>query len=244
MPPCISPCIMTRRPHHAPALPRSWPWCTFFCLFPCQAGCQWLPRLTRTPAGQHICTITRYEHTTLLPCERPCCHPIPAPGQIPQTNATDKCPGICPEHTQGKRSWPALRSRPATLLCAAAIVMSGSRGSVSAAQAVDFNVRGEWGVSFDYGQNGTFTGGNGQTGYDGRQAVRAGYDCRQNEFLAKERLAARWTRQYRNTSPAQSSLQSVRQTSGSPAQAVLRALTRPLLKCAAPVLTGQCRRRS
>lgn len=87
MPPCISPCIMTRRPHHAPALPRSWPWCTFFCLFPCQAGCQWLPRLTRTPAGQHICTITRYEHTTLLPCERPCCHPIPAPGQMPQTNA-------------------------------------------------------------------------------------------------------------------------------------------------------------
>ena len=45
-------------------------------------------------------------------------------------------------------------------------------------RAVDFKVAGEWVVNFDYGQNGNFTGGNGQTGYNGSQ----------DEFDAKQRL--------------------------------------------------------
>lgn len=71
-----------------------------------------------------------------------------------------------------------LRSRLATLFLAAALLTCSLTGSAGTACAVDFKVMGEWVVSFDYGQNGNFTGGNGQTGYDGSQ----------DEFQAKERL--------------------------------------------------------
>lgn len=60
------------------------------------------------------------------------------------------------------------------LLLAAGLVLA----QAAPARAVDFRVAGEWVMNFDYGQNGNFTGGNGQTGYNGRQ----------DEFDAKQRL--------------------------------------------------------
>ena len=60
------------------------------------------------------------------------------------------------------------------LLLAAGLVFAQAQG----VRAVDFKVAGEWVVNFDYGQNGNFTGGNGQTGYNGSQ----------DEFDAKQRL--------------------------------------------------------
>lgn len=60
------------------------------------------------------------------------------------------------------------------LLLAAGLVLA----QTAPARAVDFRVVGEWVMNFDYGQNGNFTGGNGQIGYNGRQ----------DEFDAKQRL--------------------------------------------------------
>jgi hypothetical protein len=48
----------------------------------------------------------------------------------------------------------------ATLLLAAGLVL----GAATGASAVDFKVKGKWNVSFDFGQNGQYTGG-GRTGY-------------------------------------------------------------------------------
>ena len=53
----------------------------------------------------------------------------------------------------------------AILLMAAAMLVGG----MGNAQAIDFNVKGQWIMSFEYGQNGNFTGGNGRTGYNSDQ---------------------------------------------------------------------------
>ena len=63
----------------------------------------------------------------------------------------------------------------ATLLIAAGLVFGAG---TTAANAIDFKAKGEWVMSFDYGQNGNFTGGNGQTGYNGKE----------DEFNAKQRV--------------------------------------------------------
>ena len=63
----------------------------------------------------------------------------------------------------------------ATLLIAAGLVFGAG---TTAANAIDFKAKGEWVMSFDYGQNGNFTGGHGQTGYNGKE----------DEFNAKQRL--------------------------------------------------------
>lgn len=62
----------------------------------------------------------------------------------------------------------------ATLLLAAGLVFSAATG----ASAIDFKAKGQWIMSFDYGQNGRFTGGNGMTGYNGSE----------DEFNAKQRV--------------------------------------------------------
>ena len=63
----------------------------------------------------------------------------------------------------------------ATLLIAAGLVFGAT---APAANAIDFKAKGEWVMSFDYGQNGGFTGGHGRTGYNSDQ----------DEFEAKQRL--------------------------------------------------------
>lgn len=63
----------------------------------------------------------------------------------------------------------------ATLLIAAGLVFGAT---APAANAIDFKAKGEWVMSFDYGQNGNFTGGHGQTGYNGGE----------DEFEAKQRV--------------------------------------------------------
>ena len=50
----------------------------------------------------------------------------------------------------------------ATLLLAAGLVF----GVATGASAIDFKAKGQWIMSFDYGQNGGFTGGNGRTGFN------------------------------------------------------------------------------
>ena len=39
------------------------------------------------------------------------------------------------------------------------------------ARSIDFKIKGQWLMAFDYGQNGNFTGGRGQTGFDGKTVV-------------------------------------------------------------------------
>lgn len=62
----------------------------------------------------------------------------------------------------------------ATLLIAAGLVFGVSTG----ANAIDFKAKGQWIMSFDYGQHGNFTGGNGQTGYNNKE----------DEFEARQRI--------------------------------------------------------
>ena len=50
----------------------------------------------------------------------------------------------------------------ATLLLAAGLVF----GAATGASAIDFKAKGQWLMSFDYGQNGGFTGGKGMTGFN------------------------------------------------------------------------------
>ena len=49
----------------------------------------------------------------------------------------------------------------ATLLLAAGLLFSAA----GMAQAIDFKIRVQWIMAFDYGEHGAFTGGNGMTGY-------------------------------------------------------------------------------
>lgn len=77
----------------------------------------------------------------------------------------------------------------ATLLIAAGLVFGAT---APAANAIDFKAKGEWVMSFDYGQNGNFTGGHGQTGYgksnedefEARQRVRLQLDAVASENLS------------------------------------------------------------
>ena len=68
----------------------------------------------------------------------------------------------------------------ATLLLAAGLVF----GAATGASAIDFKAKGQWLMSFDYGQNGGFTGGNGRTGFNGNGSRYAGED----EFEARQRV--------------------------------------------------------
>lgn len=64
----------------------------------------------------------------------------------------------------------------ATLLLAAGMIF----GVVTNSNAIDFKLKGEWIMSFDYGKNGNFSGGNGQTG--------SGWGNGSDEFDAYQRL--------------------------------------------------------
>ncbi|MBR4394584.1 MAG: STAS domain-containing protein [Oscillospiraceae bacterium] len=76
----------------------------------------------------------------------------------------------------------------ATLLIAAGLAFGVSTG----ASAVDFKASGSWLMSFDYGKNGKFTGGNGMTGYgkggedefEAIQRVRLQLDAAASEALS------------------------------------------------------------
>ncbi len=75
----------------------------------------------------------------------------------------------------------------ATLLLAAGLVF----GAATGASAIDFKAKGQWIMSFDYGMNGNFTGGHGQTGYnksedefEANQRVRLQLDAVASESLS------------------------------------------------------------
>lgn len=75
----------------------------------------------------------------------------------------------------------------ATLLLAAGLVF----GAATGASAIDFKAKGQWIMSFDYGMNGNFTGGNGRTGYnksedefEANQRVRLQLDAVASESLS------------------------------------------------------------
>ncbi len=68
----------------------------------------------------------------------------------------------------------------ATLLLAAGLVF----GAATGASAIDFKAKGQWLMSFDYGQNGGFTGGNGKTGFNGASKQYKNED----EFEARQRV--------------------------------------------------------
>ena len=78
----------------------------------------------------------------------------------------------------------------ATLLLAAGLVF----GAATGASAIDFKAKGQWIMSFDYGQNGTFVGksngrtkpgfGNGEDDFEARQRVRLQLDAVASESLS------------------------------------------------------------
>ena len=71
----------------------------------------------------------------------------------------------------------------ATLLLAAGLVF----GVATGASAIDFKAKGQWIMSFDYGQNGGFTGGNGRTGFNSTPNKQSPYN-NEDEFEAKQRV--------------------------------------------------------
>ena len=78
----------------------------------------------------------------------------------------------------------------ATLLLAAGLVF----GAATGASAIDFKAKGQWIMSFDYGQNGTFMGkykghtktgwGNGEDDFEARQRIRLQLDAVASESLS------------------------------------------------------------
>lgn len=72
----------------------------------------------------------------------------------------------------------------ATLLLAAGLVF----GVATGASAIDFKAKGQWIMSFDYGQNGAFTGGAGSTGFNGAPNSRGTGYRGEDEFEAKQRV--------------------------------------------------------
>ncbi|MDR1777835.1 MAG: hypothetical protein LBR31_08440, partial [Desulfovibrio sp.] len=73
----------------------------------------------------------------------------------------------------------------ATLLLAAGLVL----GAATGASAVDFKVKGEWLVTFDYGQNQNFTnnntgGGDGKDEFEASQRFRLILDAVASEALS------------------------------------------------------------
>ncbi len=73
------------------------------------------------------------------------------------------------------------------LLLAAGLAAGISLGTASSASAIDFNVKGQWIASFDYGQNGSFTGGNGRTGYNNREDT---FSARQRQRIQVDAKAS------------------------------------------------------
>ena len=97
----------------------------------------------------------------------------------------------------------------ATLLLAAGLVF----GVATGASAIDFKAKGQWIMSFDYGQNGNFTGGNGRTGYnksedefEANQRVRLQLDAVASESLSGtvffEIGKSTWGKAGSNTTPS------------------------------------------
>ena len=77
----------------------------------------------------------------------------------------------------------------ATLLLAAGLVF----GAATGASAIDFKAKGQWLMSFDYGQNGGFTGGNGQSGFNkanGRYTNEDEFEARQRVRLQLDAVAS------------------------------------------------------
>jgi len=72
----------------------------------------------------------------------------------------------------------------ATLLLAAGLVF----GVATGASAIDFKAKGQWIMSFDYGQNGAFTGGNGNTGFNGSANRGVSTYRGDDAFEAKQRV--------------------------------------------------------
>ena len=72
----------------------------------------------------------------------------------------------------------------ATLLLAAGLVF----GVATGASAIDFKAKGQWIMSFDYGQNGAFTGGNGNTGFNGSTNRGVSTFRGDDAFEAKQRV--------------------------------------------------------
>ena len=70
----------------------------------------------------------------------------------------------------------------ATLLLAAGLVF----GAATGASAIDFKAKGQWIMSFDYGANGGFTGGAGNTGFGGARRTQD-YN-NEDQFEAKQRV--------------------------------------------------------
>ena len=70
--------------------------------------------------------------------------------------------------------------RICTLLLAASMLL----GVATGASAIDFKAKGQWIMSFDYGQNGGFTGGHGMTGYNQANKQYKNED----EFEARQRV--------------------------------------------------------
>ena len=89
----------------------------------------------------------------------------------------------------------------ATLLLAAGLVF----GAATGVSAIDFKAKGQWIMSFDYGQNHAFTGGNGRTGNGNGE----------DEFEARQR-ACNWTPWPPKPSPAPCSLKSATSSGGVP----------------------------
>ena len=73
------------------------------------------------------------------------------------------------------------------LLLAAGLAAGISLGTASSASAIDFNVKGQWIASFDYGKNGSFTGGHGMTGYNNREDT---FSARQRQRIQVDAKAS------------------------------------------------------
>ena len=72
----------------------------------------------------------------------------------------------------------------ATLLLAAGLLFSAA----GMAQAIDFKIRGQWIMAFDYGEHGAFTGGNGMTGY--KKGNEDNFEARQRLRLQLDAAAS------------------------------------------------------
>ena len=72
-----------------------------------------------------------------------------------------------------------------TLLCAAALLL----GCVSDASAIDFKAKGQWVMSFDYGENlgfsdGPYGAGNDEDNFNAQQRIRLQLDAVASESLS------------------------------------------------------------
>ena len=108
----------------------------------------------------------------------------------------------------------------ATLLLAAGLVF----GAATGASAIDFKAKGQWIMSFDYGQNGGFTGGNGMTGFN---KANKSYKARTNSKPSSV-CACSWTPWLPSPCPAPCSLKSAPRPGARTTPAAPWALTTPM----------------